>query len=288
MIQINYLKSDVQKQEPNEDFKFKKEKFYTWTQTSDEINLTVRLNAQTNQGVPIDKNSILVNYKMDFIEIKHQSQYLLNGHLFGKIKPDECVWTLASGGNNNDSIEIVLAKAHTGETWMSCLKDHDEYGEYKSEMSNELSSEIADKQEPMESKTLFSLEQQLEECDEINDVQMMSSGGGDGGGIEEQDKLVMLRRIDGESHRVSHKCYINDNKFLFEVKASAHKCSALCLRHDVDGILWQPHRVSAPSSTDSIWLTHEHTFKAFGQVICFYTYYEGYPLTNSCRKFHII
>ena len=246
----------------NEEFKFKREKFYTWTQTSEEINLNVRLNTQTNEGVssalsPIDKNSILVNYKSDFIEIKHATQPLLNGHLFGKIKPDECVWTLTS-----DSIELVLAKAQTGEIWTSCMKDHDEYGEYKSGANGigELNSEIADKQQqqPMEAKTLFSLEQQLEECDEINDVQMI--GGGECG--DEQDKLIMLRRMAGDSHRVSHKCYINDNKFLFQVKASGHKSPALCLRHDVDGILWQPHRVS----TNTIWLTHEHTFKAFGYV----------------------
>ena len=32
------------------------------------------------------------------------------------------------------------------------------------------------------------------------------------------------------------------------------------------GILWQPHRVSHPSPIETIWLTHEYTFLAFGYV----------------------
>jgi hypothetical protein len=228
--------------------------------------LTVRLTSPK-----IEKNLVEINYKHDFIEIKYESQPLLHGHLFSRIKPDECVWTLNAA--TNDSIEIVLSKMQSGEMWTSCLKDHDEFGEYKSEEvrrgQGELKREVAN--QPMESKTLFTLEQQLEECDGINDDQMMSvsssdigGSGGGGGGSDEQEKLTMLRRMDGSSHKVSHKCYINDNKFLFEVHTSAHKCPALCLRHDVDGILWQPHRVSVPASTNAIWLTHEHTFKAFG------------------------
>ena len=116
---------------------------------------------------------------------------------------------------------------------------------------------------PAESKALFSLEQQLEECDGINDDQLMAN-------IDDQERLLMFRRLDGNTHRPSHKCYINDNKFLFSVKTSPNKCAALCLRHDVDGVLWQPHRVSPPAPENILLLTHEHTFKAFGYVLFIY------------------
>ena len=30
--------------------------------------------------------------------------------------------------------------------------------------------------------------------------------------------------------------------------------------------MWQPHRISEPSPTNTVWLTHEHTFLAFGYI----------------------
>lgn len=170
------------------------------------------------------------------------------------IKLDESVWTL-NEANNTDIIELVLSKARPGEMWPFFMKDQDKFGEYKvdsdSNFMNELTSETLAKS--TESKSLFSLEQQLEECDGIMEEQSM----------ENEDLFLMLRRLDGDSHETSHKCYINDNKFLFEAKLSKNKSPALCLRHDVDGVVWQPHRISHP---DTIWLTHEHTFLAFGYV----------------------
>lgn len=113
---------------------------------------------------------------------------------------------------------------------------------------------------PEESKKpLFELDQQLEECDGMNYEPS-------GTALNNEDAFQMLRRLDGDTHEATHKCYINDNRFLFEVKLSPNKTPALCLRHDVDGIVWQPHRVSAPSPSDTVWLSHEHTFLAFGYV----------------------
>lgn len=111
-----------------------------------------------------------------------------------------------------------------------------------------------------ESKSVFStLDQQLEECDGIDDDQTM-------GNLDSEEKFIMIRRLDGDSHEASHQAFINDNKFLFDVKLNPSQSSALCLRHDVDGIVWQPHRVSEPSPANTVWLTHEHTFLAFGYV----------------------
>ena len=84
----------------------------------------------------------------------------------------------------------------------------------------------------------------------------------------------MLRRLDGASHQCTHKSYINENRFLFEARGLRHQTEsklmpALCLRHDVDGVLWQPNCVSGSSScskTSDAWLTHERSFLAFGYV----------------------
>ncbi len=78
----------------------------------------------------------------------------------------------------------------------------------------------------VDSKSLFSLEQQLEECDGV---------GLDADRPGSENDSDMLRRLDGNTHRATHKSFINDNKFLFQVKLSPNKMSALCLRHDVDG-----------------------------------------------------
>jgi hypothetical protein len=66
------------------------------------------------------------------------------------------------------------------------------------------------------------MEQQLEECDEINDEP--------GGACDKNEKMIMIRRMDGDLHCSTHKTYINDNKFLFDVNLSPNKSAALCLR----------------------------------------------------------
>jgi hypothetical protein len=96
---------------------------------------------------------------------------------------------------------------------------------------------------------MFALDQQLEECDGILRSTETSAT------INENDN-TFLRRYDGNSHSVTDKAYINDNKFLFEMKLGPNEAAALCLRWDVDGILWQPHSIQQNKQ----WLTHEHTF----------------------------
>jgi hypothetical protein len=108
-------------------------------------------------------------------------------------------------------------------------------------------------------KAAFTLEQQLEECDAMDDEQTVS-------GVQNEQNLHMIRRLDGNTHLATHKAYINENKFLFEVRQqhdNTNEMPALCLRHDVDGLLWQPHQIEAETTA---WLTHDHSFLAFGYV----------------------
>lgn len=129
----------------------------------------------------------------------------------------------------------------------------------KSETMNKQSAEeqgmSEEKSHWAEVKNYINLDQQLEECDEVinQDVNVNESN----------ESMLMLKRIDGNTHEETHKCNISDNKFLFDAKIDARKCSAICLRHDVDGVLWQAHQ---QTSSTTKWLTHEFTFMAFGYV----------------------
>jgi hypothetical protein len=234
------------------------EKFYSWTQTNDEISMSLMLSSSER----INKSDLKINLSKDFIEIFYLDKQILSGHLSSNIKVDESTWTLNTQTTPNQ-IEFLFSKAHQGQTWLNFLRDQStdtKLGEYK--MSDEqkgLVNQIQDKS--IESKSLFTLEQQIEECDGMIDEQQFSTNS-----AQSEENFLMLRRLDGQTHQATHKSYINENKYLFDVKISANKMSSLCLRHDVDGVLWQPHRVSAPAQQETVWLTHDHSFLAFGYV----------------------
>jgi len=57
----------------------------------------------------------------------------------------------------------------------------------------------------------------------------------------------------------------SSNQWLFNTLLSADKLPALCLRHDVDGFVWQPEVSDADTSIQVSW-QHVGTFNAFGYV----------------------
>ena len=237
------------------------EKFYSWGQTPEEINVNVRLNFNTTTETKINKSDLKVSLKPDYFEILYLNKPVLNGFLSSTIKVDESTWTLNNTSQPN-VVDLVLTKAKSGEAWTSLLRDQDKFGDYV--LSDEqkrtleaLQCQAAESAKANECKSLFTLEQQLEECDGIVDDQAMAN-------VENEENFLMLRRLDGNSHQATHKSYINENKFLFDVRVCPSQMPALCLRHDVDGVLWQPHRASSMSQSE--WLTHDHSFLAFGYV----------------------
>ncbi|CAF0773976.1 unnamed protein product [Brachionus calyciflorus] len=254
--QITKILSDVKMD--TENFS---EKFYTWSQNMNEVNIKLRLDVHKKESLEkVIKSDVNVILKPDFIEIVFRGNVILSGHLYSSVKLDESVWFL-NNQETSDFIEMNLTKTKSGDMWRFFLKDQDKYGEYNVDedqnFANQMTAESMTKSN--ESKSLFTLEQQLEECDGIMDEQQMAN-------IENEELYMMMRRLDGTTHECTHKCFINDNKFLFDVCLNPNKSRAVCLRHDVDGIVWQPHRVSHPASSDTIWLTHENTFSAFGYV----------------------
>ncbi|XP_014666145.1 PREDICTED: nudC domain-containing protein 1-like [Priapulus caudatus] len=73
------------------------------------------------------------------------------------------------------------------------------------------------------------------------------------------EDTALLVRIDGESHVASHQASLSSNQWLFNVDLPSSASRALCLRHDVDGLLWQP-------DSDSAQFRHVATFNALGYV----------------------
>ena len=226
------------------------EKFYSWTQSDTLVNMHVNLtdiashHQDKDVGVAIAERSVQVT--------QNATSVFESGELYAAVCVAESTWKL-NAANNTLELCLVKADAHAP-AWPSLLRL--------------MPSDVKDEPVPMagvESKSLFSLEQQLEECDGICDEGKMALG--NGGDEAAADNEMMLRRMDAHTHRVTHKSFVNENKFLFELRSAAlSEPAALCLRHDVDAILWQPHCLLQSNQRDAEWLTHEHTFLAFGYV----------------------
>jgi len=88
---------------------------------------------------------------------------------------------------------------------------------------------------------------QLEECDSVNEP-------------------LMLQRIDGNSHQETHKINMGGHQWLFTRQTGPEFLPALCLRHDVDGILWQPRNVFNEGELEHFKMEHVATFSALGYV----------------------
>jgi len=58
----------------------------------------------------------------------------------------------------------------------------------------------------------------------------------------------------------------SSNQWLFNAMLSADKTPALCLRHDVDGFVWQPEIPETADTSPPISWRHVGTFNAFGYV----------------------
>ena len=88
--------------------------------------------------------------------------------------------------------------------------------------------------------------QQLEECDDL------------------PPDTSTLARFDLEKVTVSHKASLGTHQWLFNVHSGPGKMPCICLRHDVDGLVWRPPQ---EASTKHGWpVKHIETFNALGYV----------------------
>ncbi|XP_002732294.2 nudC domain-containing protein 1-like [Saccoglossus kowalevskii] len=87
--------------------------------------------------------------------------------------------------------------------------------------------------------------QELEECDAF------------------PEDTSALTRIDGNLHQITNKVSLGSHQWLFNVQIEPEKAPGICIRHDVDGLIWQPGKPT--EDEESPW-KHVSTFNALGYV----------------------
>lgn len=213
---------------------------YTWLQTQDDVSV------QFTVPATVTKADIYFNLKTSFIEfgVKNGSE-LLKGPLHSAVDVESSTWTI-----EGQRIDLLLGKLEAG-MWPTVVQ-----GDTRGEMVPD-ATQIATIHERLAHLTSEELNpspdqgekpynsQQLEECDMY------------------PDDNFLLMRLDGDSHKITHKTNLGGHQWLFNTDLGPDACPAVCLRHDVDGFLWQPSET--PSSKEPVW-KHVATFNAFGYV----------------------
>ncbi|KAL8581126.1 hypothetical protein ACOMHN_033574 [Nucella lapillus] len=219
---------------------------YTWSQTAEDATVQLTLPADTA------KPDVYVTLTPDHVDIGvKNSVTLLQGSLQDRIDVSTSTWTI-----DGQKLELCLTKEREG-MWDVLVPD-DPRGEMTLDeatitaIHDRLKHLTSDKWNPdPDSDNKPYNTQQLEACDSMDD-----------------DECIYLMRIDGETHSISHQATISYT-MLFTVGLEADKAPALCLRHDVDGLLWQPNNLTplkgAGVSGSCPW-QHVGTLDAFGYV----------------------
>jgi hypothetical protein len=218
---------------------------YTWSQTDFELTVMFEL------PPTITKTDILyslLSNRLD-VRLKSDDSPLIAGDLCDTVDTNNSTWTLV----DNNVLEIHLFKIQP--TKWTCVVAGDDRGkelidqEKLTEINEQLAqytSETLDTKPEGETLKSFNT-QQLEECD----------------AIPEEDTSIWC--FDGESHEILHQVNISSHQWLFSAPSPApDQSNIICLRHDVDGVVWQPCFDQATLATIS-W-HHAATFNAFGYV----------------------
>uniref|UniRef100_G3MP54 NudC domain-containing protein 1 n=1 Tax=Amblyomma maculatum TaxID=34609 RepID=G3MP54_AMBMU len=211
---------------------------YYFIQTAEDIRVFFRVN-ETSQKQPkakIDGKTIMVTI---------DGETLLSGEFPHPVKSD------SSFSTQGDKLEIRLLKAERGVVWHEVVVG-DSRGEevidpaFVEEIHARLAHLTSDSEVAGSEKPSFNY-QELDECDNTTEY-------------------FTFMRLCGDSHRTTHQINLSGHQWLFSVRSSADLMPALCLRHDVDGLVWQPRNVMAEGDADSFRVEHVATFNAFGYV----------------------
>ncbi|XP_049606758.1 nudC domain-containing protein 1 isoform X1 [Syngnathus scovelli] len=213
---------------------------YFWQQTSDDITANVRL----PEGV--SKDAVLFRLTADTLSVGVQgSPPLLEGQLYASVDPEASAWIL----RDDKSLEVNLQKRTQGPMWPE-LVTGDRRGEHV--MSDEQAALIHERLTHLTSQDVHAgpdpdkpacNSQELEDCD----------------GFPEDTSSLM--HFDGESLKTTQVVNLGSHQYLFTVSVDPTQMPCLCLRHDVDALLWQPR----PDQPADMW-EHVATFNALGYV----------------------
>ncbi|XP_052232848.1 nudC domain-containing protein 1-like [Dreissena polymorpha] len=213
---------------------------YTWYQTDEDVNV------QFTVPEGVSNKDIYMTLTFNHVEfgVKNRAPELLVGDLCGEVDVEGSTWTM-----EGRRVDLYLIKKSSG-PWPLVVK-----GDTRGEMvlnpedvasiHERLAHLTSDQWNPCPEKAgnrPFNT-QQLEECDMYPD---------------DDSTLV---RLHGNTHKVTHKAGLGSHQWLFNVSGPLNSSPQICLRHDVDGLLWEQEQGSGDMQ-----FKHTSTFNAFGYV----------------------
>ncbi|XP_047113413.1 nudC domain-containing protein 1 [Schistocerca piceifrons] len=225
-----------------------KPKRYMWLQNQEDITVWLQL------AESVVKQDIHVKACADCLTITCRGQNLLEGDTCHRLNTElPAVWTLEKG-----KLELTLNKEETGLMWSCLLKGCDEGEQIMdpalvAEIHERLAHLCSETESSGGCVTTFNSEQ-LEECDEVS------------------SSASFLHRLCPQTHSTTHKVTLGGLQWLFSCQLKPERAPAMCLRHDVDGCVWQPYEPGdsireKPATSDDKWpLKHVGTFFALGYI----------------------
>uniref|UniRef100_A0A0X3P160 NudC domain-containing protein 1 n=1 Tax=Schistocephalus solidus TaxID=70667 RepID=A0A0X3P160_SCHSO len=168
---------------------------------------------------------------------------LCNARLFAPVDCNETMWTYDKETN---SLDVTLLKT-TPTPWLRLFADVTEEERLNVQYDETTSGSSRLGQTDIDAGQMqgnFNVEQ-------LEDVDMAAT---------DDDVDLLLQRIDGATLKTTMKVELLGNQWLYNapLKAAGPASHLLCVRHDVDGLLWCP----APQ-----WPLHVATLQAFGYVL---------------------
>ncbi|XP_076322276.1 nudC domain-containing protein 1 isoform X1 [Tachypleus tridentatus] len=214
---------------------------YTYIQSLEDITVVFKI------PETITKDDIKVDFHLSSMEVKIRGKVVLQGLLWNNIDVEASTWTV-----EETKLEVILTKKETGLVWQELVKG-DSRGEevldpaLVEQIHNSLAHLTSENELIDGSAKPAYNPNQLEECD-------ISS------------EFFMFLRLEGDSHHVTHLSNIGGHQWLFQSLVSPEKLPTFCLRHDVDGLLWQPKNVLSEDEPEQFRVEHIATFPALGFV----------------------
>ncbi|KAI8504358.1 NudC domain-containing protein 1 [Branchiostoma belcheri] len=218
-----------------------KQPAYIWGQTTEDVSVKFTV----DEGTTKSDIELILETKRIKLGVKNREP-LLDGELCGAVDVEACTWTL-----DGKELELLLQKREEGPMWPAVVVgdtrgqlalDPDQAAEMNERLSGLTSDQLNASPDP--DKKPYNT-QELEECDAF------------------PEDSAMLVRLDGETHRNTYAASLSSHQSLFNVQIEAGEAPCLCLRHDVDALIWQP---KSSSDNSDIPFAHVATFNALGYV----------------------
>lgn len=190
------------------------ESIYNWLQKGSEITLYMRLQDH------VSKSDITCDISTNHVRLVVKDEVILDGDLCAPVLLDASTWTLS----DHCLLEIYLEKVDSGNNWDEVVKgdargrrviDEEQIAIINQELRPYDSNDQA-----VNSNIPFNL-QQLEECDQLS------------------SDSAALYCFDGLNHQLLLKVNISNHQWLFSNPAAHTNIPCICLRHDVDGLVFQ-------------------------------------------------